>query len=411
MKRRILALLATLLAVLMTTGSMVMAPTAAQATTESGSFTALSPGANIAARFGGTKLDKKRVVVLLRNGVQVSTAKMTSKGTVEFPVQPEAGVSYQAVAKAFTYKSKSKKVTAPEVATPAQSVGWTKVFSDDFNALDTSVWYKRLTNSYTAEGRLCAAPQESRAQVSSGTLKLTAVKVTNSDTINRVSQNARAVQAAKAGAKGRNALANVTKTKSAYDSATSASAKKKAKKAYDKAVKALNKIAPGCPNGVYENGMISTERSGIGVASGRPGIIEARIKFPTLQAMHGSAWMQSGNLAEIDMIESYGKGRGITSVIHQGGKRYPASAPYVLKSATKKAGWWKTFHNYSVEWNANEIIFRVDGVQTKRLTNKNMDKANYFLVLSLLTSDWETNRQKKFKSGTMEVDWVRIWTR
>ena len=415
-KRRLLTLLAVVLAVALGALSTISAPTVAQAATPTGKVN-VTPGVNVTAQFSGTKLDKKRVVDLERSidGItwsKLTSAKMSSKGKVTFKTQPAPGYSYRAVAKAFNYKSKGKKVTAAAVATEPAAVGWGLVFADDFDGSELSpAWDHRLTNSYDAVGRLCAAPQTHQAWVSGGTVKLRAVKVTDKALISAVTQNAKAVQAAQAGSKYTKAEAKVTSTKASYDKAKSKSAKKKAKKAYDKAVKARNKLVPGCPDGVFENAMIGTGAAGHGVLAGQSGILEARIKFPTRQGMHGSAWMQSAKGQEIDMVESYGKGRGITSVIHQNNKRYPASAPYVSKSATKKSSWWSSFHNYSVEWNAKEVIFRVDGAEVRKLKNKNMNDTDYYLVLSMLSSDWETYRQKSWKSGTMEVDWVRIWAR
>lgn len=78
----------------------------------------------------------------------------------------------------------------------------------------------------------------------------------------------------------------------------------------------------------------------------------------------------------------------------------------------------------AVSFDDNTITFYLDGVKTRQL--KGMQAADYRLVLSVLSSDWETYRVKKpdVRPGSgvkkssvkkqknlpsMSVDWVRIW--
>ena len=96
---------------------------AAQAAAAEGKLT-LVAGQVITATFSGTKLDKNRQVSLDKstdNGVtwtSIKTAKMSSKGAVNFGVVATDPGQYRAVAKAFTYKVKKKKVTAEAVVSP-----------------------------------------------------------------------------------------------------------------------------------------------------------------------------------------------------------------------------------------------------------------------------------------------------
>ena len=63
---------------------------------------------------------------------------------------------------------------------------------------------------------------------------------------------------------------------------------------------------------------------------------------------------------------------------------------------------------FSVEWTPEAYIFRVDGRETFRQT-ENISGMPEFLVLSLLSSDWELPDLDKSQIPTdMKVDWVRV---
>lgn len=252
---------------------------------------------------------------------------------------------------------------AAETATPTDDGKWKLVLNTDFSGdkLDAK-WRGRIIGNYGAKGRNCAAPYDSNSTLSDGVVNLA------------VSQETEA--------------ANVAKAKAA-----------------------------GCKkDSVFRNAMISTENT----FTMKSGKVAARIKFPRAQGMHGGVWLQSAQMAEIDVIESYGYGRGLTSVVHIDGERTPKAGKdtYVLQNEVKDPAWWGNYHEYSVEWNDQAVIFRVDGKETKRL-KKSMPAVNYFLVLSNLNSDWEQFRLTKPTGAadvqpaqlpaTMSVDWVKAW--
>jgi len=241
--------------------------------------------------------------------------------------------------------------------------GWKEVLSTDFedNTLG-ALWAPRNSGSYLAGGRQCSAPAESNIEVKNDKVRLSVSKETSA--------------------------ANIAKAKKA-----------------------------GCKEaGVYRNGMVSTQN----VFSLKQGKVAARIKFPMAQGMHGGVWLQSGLMAEIDIVESYGYGKGLTSVVHVDGQRTPKAGKdtYVLKDAVKDPEWWSEYHVYSAEWNDDEVIFRIDDQETQRLQVA-MPDTDYFLVLSNLNSDWEQDRLTAPKGAddvkpaklpvAMSVDWVRAW--
>ncbi len=165
------------------------------------------------------------------------------------------------------------------------------------------------------------------------------------------------------------------------------------------------------------------------------GVVAARMKFQPLQGQHASLWMQPRYLngstnptqagTEIDIIEWFGKdtpGGGLTSFIYaptppkglqkkiplggQGGFiRHPEQ--YLT---SEKDDWYKRYHVFSVEWNPQGYIFRIDGQETGRI-NKGVSGVPEYPILSLLSSDYELKKigDEKNLPQTMNVDWIKTW--
>ena len=243
---------------------------------------------------------------------------------------------------------------------------WTKVLSTEFKGDSLpKPWNYADTGSYRTGGRQCSAAYPSNVRLKDGNLVLSVTEET----------------------------------------------KASRKAAADKA---------GCKRSRYfRNATVSTGTGGFRI---RTGTVAARIKFGPEQGMHGSVFLLSGTLAtEIDVIESYGYGSGVASVAHRKGKKYPegADSSYVATELVKDRDWWDDYHVFSAEWDKDEVVYRIDGVETRRLKPPSLDD-NFILYLSLLASDWE---QRRFKDpvrnaegvtltelpARMYVDWVRAW--
>lgn len=289
----------------------------------------------------------------------VDSGKQDAKGKVEFRKTIPGADTFRAVAAA----ADGDPATATPEASAAQQ--WTEAFTSDFNgdALEPGAWGHRSLDVFDAFGRHCAAPHAETVSFADGAVQLF------------VDEEKDAAQIAKA-------------------------------------------KAAGCKERrVFKNAMISTE----GLFKVRTGMLAARIKFAEGQGMHGAVWLQSYDKSEIDMIESYGYGVGLTSVIHVDGQRYPAEGEdtYVITDTVTDRDWWADYHTYSVEWDNKSVVFRVDGKVSKRIAQATPD-TEYFIVASMLSSDWE---QKRFKDPvdnaagvtktklpqTMSVDWIKVW--
>lgn len=370
------------------------------------------------ATFAKPYLFKNRPVSLQRwtgsEWREVKAAKMDAKGRTEFKLTkstayPYDTYTYRAATEKFTYKKKAQKLAATNRVNAAEQ--WTQTLNEEFEGpkLDDTLWSTR-SDGVLAGSRLCSAPDPDNVSLKNNNLVLT-MKKAGSALTTKANKVAKAAQQA---AKGK----AVTKAEAQLKAAKTAKAKKKAKAAVKKA-KAI-KIT-GCAKGVYTNAMIGTD----GKFNVERGIVAARIKFPRSQGMHGSGWLQSAGGQELDLIESFGYGKGITNVIHvpSGGKliKLPAKPAdgYVLKSDVKKSSWWNKHHVFSMEWNTQWFEFRIDGKVTKRIA-KPTDVRKYFVVLSLLSSDWELPLLTKPGKGakgvkkapptsSMLVDWVQVW--
>lgn len=173
-------------------------------------------------------------------------------------------------------------------------------------------------------------------------------------------------------------------------------------------------VTSKCPNGQYLNAMIATSQTfGYGRYS-------ARIKFHRPSGAHGSFWLQSPR-TEVDTIEYFGKtpakGGGLRSYVHRpkgnnkfvtsGGPIRPAKVRSIIGNHDASDGW----HVYTVDWTPSAYTFYIDGKVTLKVTNA-VAKEPVFLVLSLLTSDYEVPALKHAKLPfSMQVDWVKVWKR
>jgi beta-glucanase (GH16 family) len=160
----------------------------------------------------------------------------------------------------------------------------------------------------------------------------------------------------------------------------------------------------------------------------RHGIVAARIKPQRAKGMHSGFWLlpqgtkyvdgvPSGG-TEIDVMEFFGEnGRGtetIGSHVHYyepGWQKVSLGDSFgsARRSLAKGRDWWEEFHVFSVEWTAEEYVFRIDGREYYREA-KAVSQVPQYLVLSNLTSDYELDELTPGEIGdAAQVDWVRVF--
>ena len=296
---------------------------------------------------------------------KVGTAKQEKSGRANFSAVVSKGgaaVTYRVTAQKF---KGLKKVSS----TSADTAQWlTPTFTDEFSGSTLSpVWNMRGQDYEPQSKRKCSKGDPKAVKVGGGSLRL-----------------------------------SVIKDKSAKGKCKASSRKQNKKISY------------------RLNGHVGTE----GGFDFRYGVAAARVKMQKAQGQHASFWSQpnGGNGPgsdghEIDIIEYFGDKHpqgGLTSFIHwYKGKKLIKTGSWIKDSKSflknNKDGWSKNYHVFSVQWTPKTIIFRIDGKETWR-TSARVSKAEQYLILSLLASDYEALEMPDKKLPQhMYVDWVRVW--
>jgi beta-glucanase (GH16 family) len=163
-----------------------------------------------------------------------------------------------------------------------------------------------------------------------------------------------------------------------------------------------------------------------GAFSFRYGVAAARVKFQRLRGQHGAFWMQpvegmypGADGSEIDVVEYFGDDHpqgGLATFMHRyDGKRRVSTGGWIANQrsylASRRDGWSRNYHVFSVEWTPRTVVFRIDGKETGRMTGHISD-VRQFPILSLIAADYEIPKIKERRLPQhMYVDWVRVWER
>ncbi|MBU1757567.1 MAG: glycoside hydrolase family 16 protein [Alphaproteobacteria bacterium] len=152
--------------------------------------------------------------------------------------------------------------------------------------------------------------------------------------------------------------------------------------------------------------------------------------WPAFWLLGNGTWPETG---EIDIMEYVGEADWTGVALH--GPGYSGETPlvnkYVFEPGTDVTDW----HEYEVDWNADRILFKVDGRLTYRVTRGMVENYGEWrfdtpkhIILNFAVGGvypFKTNRisepykgvptetVERIKSGEigMEVDWVRIYQR
>ena len=168
------------------------------------------------------------------------------------------------------------------------------------------------------------------------------------------------------------------------------------------------------------NGHVGTE----GSFGFRYGVAAARVRFHRLRGQHGAFWLQpTGGMypgalgSEIDVVEYFGDRHpqgGLASFTHRyEGRRRVSTGGWVPGSSSylhsRRDGWSRNYHVFSVEWTPKTLVFRIDGKETVRMRGS-ISAVRQFPILSLIAADYEIPKIKARRLPQhMYVDWVRVW--
>lgn len=148
------------------------------------------------------------------------------------------------------------------------------------------------------------------------------------------------------------------------------------------------------------------------------GKIEFRAKLPAGGGTWPALWMLGDNLGsvgwpacgEIDVMEHLGNQLNkIYGTLHYPGHSGSGGvgSNVMISNATTE------FHTYSLEWNAGEIKISVDGTPffttTNNITTMPFNQ-NFFVIMNVaMGGNFGGAIDPAFTSGTMEVDYVRVY--
>ena len=148
----------------------------------------------------------------------------------------------------------------------------------------------------------------------------------------------------------------------------------------------------GGPAGYYSCGI---ETRGLFVQ--KYGYFEARCKLPQGQGLWSAFWLMPNAFgtepedgrtgAEIDVYESayhkdgWPKMNSVSSAVHYGGYGEGLRSEGVGRWFVKKP--YDSFHTYGLEWNREEYIFYIDGVETGRSSFGGVCQNELWLLLSV----------------------------
>lgn len=147
------------------------------------------------------------------------------------------------------------------------------------------------------------------------------------------------------------------------------------------------------------------------------GRIEVRAKLPQGDGTWPAIWMLGSNFSdvgwpetgEIDIMEHSGNEPGI---VH-GSLHFPDnSGGNAVSQITNVDNVSSEFHNYTVEWSANEILFAVDDQVYHEFTNDSSLPFNqpFFIILNVaMGGTFVGDIDPAFNESSMEIDHVRVY--
>jgi hypothetical protein len=151
------------------------------------------------------------------------------------------------------------------------------------------------------------------------------------------------------------------------------------------------------------------------------GKVEVRAKLPEGKGTWPAIWMLGANIdqvgwpacGEIDIMEHFGKSQGTVSSAMHTPSSYGNTANYgdqFLADVSTK------FHIYSVEWTAEEMVFKVDDVEhykyspsVKNSSTWPYDADQYLIMNIAMGGTAGGTIDASFVESTMVIDYIRVY--
>lgn len=147
------------------------------------------------------------------------------------------------------------------------------------------------------------------------------------------------------------------------------------------------------------------------------GRIEVRAKLPEGGGTWPAIWMLGANIdevgwpatGEIDIMEHVGNDQGnVKGTLHFPGN----SGGSAVTESTNISDVSTEFHNYTVEWDADNIVFAVDDVIYHEFQNFSDSpfNASFFIIFNVaMGGNLGGDIDPDFNESTLEIDYVRVY--
>lgn len=155
----------------------------------------------------------------------------------------------------------------------------------------------------------------------------------------------------------------------------------------------------------YTSGIITTFKS----FHFTYGVVKVRLRVPAGKGLWPAVWLldYAGGAPEIDMMEVLG---------HQPNVNY-MTLHYSSNSGNSNVGTYYNgpnlssgYHIFAVDWNAQRIIWSVDGVERYRVTQHIPTKPLYLIVNLAVGGDWPGSPDASTKfPAYYSIDYIRIY--
>ncbi|WP_162467223.1 glycoside hydrolase family 16 protein [Streptomyces cavernae] len=179
---------------------------------------------------------------------------------------------------------------------------------------------------------------------------------------------------------------------------------------------AERRTTPGTDGQVHPwtSGMISTGRDHWYARPRRTftyGYVEAAIRIPPQRGMAPQFWLMPASRytpPELDIMESLTSTREVSMYVHwrnrQGEERQQ-------KGSYTSSGFADRYHVFAVLWQADELIWYVDGIERFRVTDRERIPRVPMEILINLAVGIKQPPPSSVDTAQMRVDWVRVWQR
>ncbi len=146
------------------------------------------------------------------------------------------------------------------------------------------------------------------------------------------------------------------------------------------------------------------------------GYVEARAKLPYGKGFWSAFWLLNAFYVdlrpEIDIMEHIADDRDVVFHTYH---YYDAAGELRSTESMETAGvdFSSEFHTYGVEWRPGTLIFYVDGVEQRRVSDPNVSAQDMYIILNTAVGGWwpgSPDESTEFPSR-YEIDYVRAYQR